>query len=38
MEDNKMVLDYLGKLSRIVVEIRGLGEKIANSKVAAKLL
>ena len=28
MEDSEMILDYFGKLSRIVVEIRGLGEKI----------
>ena len=33
-----MILDYFGKLSRIVVEMRGLGEKIADSEVAAKLL
>ena len=38
MEDNEMILDYFGKLSRIVVEMRGLGEKIADSEVAAKLL
>ena len=37
MEDNEMILDYFGKLSQIVVEIRGLGEKIADSEVAAKL-
>ena len=33
-----MILDYFGILSRIVVEMRGLGEKIADSEVAAKLL
>ena len=38
MEDNEMILDYFDKLSRIVVEIRGLGEKITDSEVAAKLL
>ena len=38
MEDNEMILDYFGKLSLIVVEIRGLGEKIADSEVATKLL
>ena len=38
IEDNEMILDYFGKLSQIVVEIRGLGEKIADSKVAAKVL
>ena len=30
MEDNEMIMDYFGKLSRIVVEMRGLGEKIAD--------
>ena len=38
MEDNEMILDYFGKISRIVVEMRGLGEKIADSEVAEKLL
>ena len=38
MEDNEMILDYFGKLSRIVVEMRGLGEKITNNEVGAKLL
>ena len=38
MEDNEMILDYFGKLSRIVVEMRGLGEKIPDSEVAAKIL
>ena len=33
-----MILDYFGKLSRIVVEMRGLGEKIVDSEVVAKLL
>ena len=33
-----MILDYFGKLSRIVVKMRGLGVKIADSEVAAKLL
>ena len=37
-EDNEMILDYSGKLSRIVVETRGLGEKISDSEIAAKLL
>ena len=31
MKDNEMILDYFKKLSRIVVEIRGLGEKILNN-------
>ena len=38
MEDNEMILDYFGKLSLIVVEMRGLGEKIADSEVATELL
>ena len=38
MEDNEMILDYFSKLSGIVVEIRGLGEKIADNEVSAKLL
>ena len=38
MEDNEMILDYFGKLSLIVVEIRRLGEKIVDSEVGTKLL
>ena len=33
MEHNELILDYF----RIVVEMRGLGEKIPDSEVAAKL-
>ena len=35
MEDNEMILEYFGELSRIVID---LGEKISNSEVVAKLL
>ena len=38
MEDNEMILNYFSKLSQIVVERRGLREKIADNEVAAKPL
>lgn len=38
MEDDKLVLDYFGKLSWIVIELKSLGEKISDADLSAKLL
>ena len=38
MEDSGMILDYCRNLSRIMVKMRGLGDKIPDSEVVAKLL
>ncbi|CAA6662757.1 unnamed protein product [Spirodela intermedia] len=38
MEDYESILDYFGKLSRIVIELKSLGEKISNADLSTKLL
>ena len=38
MDDEELILNYFGKLSSIVVEMRNLGEKITDSQLDSKLL
>ena len=38
MDDDDPFLDYFGKLSCVVNELRSLGEVITNAEVASKLL
>lgn len=38
MEDDEVFLNYFGKLSKIVVELKGLGEKVSDVEVCGKLL
>lgn len=38
MEDDKVILNYLSKLYKTMVELKGFSEKVSNVEVSGKLL